>query len=103
MNWTDEELTELECVIDTYCRESAANGRPVRALGSLWCPLYAVAGDTDTAMGMAKLGLVRGSEDDGFWLGFDGSVCEDGYGSVLHAMGRRFRERTLAGEYESLD
>lgn len=99
--WTDEELTELECVIDTYCQESVARGKPLRVRPSMdaWCPLWAVVGYVGTTDGMRKLGLEPNTEHNGFWHGFDGWKQTDEDEPDLYAMGQRFRERTLAGEY----
>lgn len=105
---SEEELTELECVIDDYVIAAVADGFRIKANPSDCdtCVLAAVGrmnpgGRAGWLRGGASLGLKSNEQVSLAW-GFDGAtrVAEhDDFVPEMFAMGQRFRERVLAGEY----
>ncbi len=90
---TPDELTELECVIDEYCKEAGA------MMGPRYCPLHHITASTGR---LAEWQLGMTFEDAwSFAHGYDGvsREPEDALKRDLYAMGARFRERVEAGEY----
>lgn len=122
MNFTDDQLTELECVIDAYIREAIRDydymlADQLTLCGQVCCPLAAVvisrtANDPNLqdmdesrilrrAFKLLKLSDVQAV--DSFTSGFDGAhlgLFVRPRDEQLFHMGSRFRERWLDGEYE---
>lgn len=107
---TDDELTELEVVIDLYCREAVAKGRilaPKMTLSNYsrhCCPLGSVLFGNDRPSsemidGAAALLGIDGDMAHEIAYGFDGSSNFNSDHALFWNMGRRFRERLDAGEY----
>lgn len=84
------------------CREMAAMGRPPAVdMGPLtrYCPLEATRDCLRLISWPDADELIFGTSI-GFWQGFDGSGPDLWDDEPLYAMGARFRERVLAGDYQ---
>lgn len=100
-----DQLSEMEEYIDSEIREATGRGFRIRAESppsSKWCALAAVAfsrhignwTDASVALGMDQ------DESVSFAWGFDGNQPGENVVPDLFAMGARFRERVIAGEYK---
>ncbi len=104
---TDEELSELEECIDSYCRAAMNRGYRIQpgntVLGKECCPMGAVLickgkphgllQQAANALGLSRFDCVE------FAYGFDGRGLFGSVRNPMYAMGTRFRERVLAGDY----
>ena len=107
---SDEQLTDLETVIDLACKSASAQRGimpGVTVSPGMCCPMGAVivtAGIVTSRLApklrtaRQLLGITE-NEVYSFVGGFDGAADFWGADEDLIAMGRRFRERLIAGEY----
>lgn len=102
MERTPEELSEMEEFIDQRCKEAAAEGFKIAPhvtyADGQCCPIGAVTREERDVI--EKTFGWHIDQTDAFMRGFDDDPPpEYRYDPDLFAMGRRFRERALAGEY----
>lgn len=96
---TDEELSELEEFIDMQCKVAVSEGRDIM-FGVTYdhmscCPIGAAARRCNLTSAAVELGVTQEFAENFAWA-FD---RDTDYAGPDYAMGRRFRERVLAGEY----